>query len=132
MRQSATPLVVVAWWLLIAGAVALTLPVPARSATPTPFAVAAGRTARIHQPGMPDWPVPVDRAAFDEADRGFREGDEPAIEHAFSAYSWIHVEHGRRVRIVAVDGDAVEVELLEGPQVGRRAWLKPRHLGSPR
>jgi hypothetical protein len=40
------------------------------------------------------------------------------------------VSHGQAVSIVAVDAEAVQVELLEGPQRGRRAWVQPRHLGS--
>ena len=119
---------VVAWWLLIGGAVALTMPLPAASATPAPFAVAAGRTARVHQPGMPSWPIPVERQAFDEARRAFEESDEAALEHAFSAFEWIQVEHGVAVTILSVDGEAVHVELLEGPRLGRRGWLRPRHL----
>ena len=120
---------VVAWWLVIGGALALTLPAPARSATPTPFAVAAGRDARIHQPGMPSWPIPVERAAFDDARRGFQESDEDLIERAFATSDWLDASHGQAVTIVAVDGEAVQVELLEGPHHGRRAWLLTRHLG---
>ena len=129
-RSSAGLLVlIVAWWLLIGGAVALTLAAPAKSASPTPFAVVAGQTARIHQPGMPSWPIPVDRAGFDAFQRGAREGDEAAIEEAFQVSEWIHASHGQAVRIVAVDGEAVQVELLDGAYLGRRAWVKPRHLG---
>ena len=129
-RPSAALLVtVVAWWLLIGGAMALTMPAPAFSATPAPFAVEAGRAARIHQPGMPSWPIPIERAAFEEARRAFRESDEAALEHAFSAFEWFDVAHGQAVAIVAVDGEAVQVELLEGRSLGRRGWLKPRHLG---
>jgi hypothetical protein len=122
---------VVAWWLLIGAAVALTLPAPASSATatPTPFGVAAGRDARLHQPGMPSWPIPVERAAFDDARRGFQESDEDLIERAFATSEWLDASHGQAVTIVAVDGDAVQVELLEGTFRGRRAWLLPRHLG---
>jgi hypothetical protein len=122
-------IVVVTWWLAIAGAVALTLPSPAASATPTAFAVVAGRSAHVHRPGMPSWPVPVERAAFDEARLGFREGDEAAVMHAFAAYEWIEATHGQPVWIAAVEGDAVQVEQLEGPHRGRRAWLNVQDLG---
>ena len=121
--------VVVAWWLLMAGAVALTLPAPAASATPTPLAVAAGQLARIHQPGMPSWPIPTEWVAFAAYQRGAREGDETAMEQAFTRYEWIEASHGQAVWIVAVDGEAIQVELLEGPHEGRRAWLKARNLG---
>ena len=36
------------------------------------------------------------------------------------------------VRIVEVDGEANEVELLQGRNVGRRGWLKTRHLRARR
>ena len=121
--------VVVAWWLIVGGAVALTLPAPASSATPTPFALAVGRTARLHQPGMSSWPIPVERAAFDDARRGFLESDHVLIERAFATSEWLDASHGQAVSITAVDGEAVQVELLEGAFSGRRAWLMPRHLG---
>jgi hypothetical protein len=120
---------VVAAWLVIAGAVASTLPAAAES-TPTAGLLAVpGRTARIHQPGLPDWPIPVDRHAYDEYHRGARESDDEAIEHAFAAFEWIAVSDRQAVKIVEVDGEAVQVELLEGRHVGRRGWLQPRHLG---
>ena len=56
--------VIVAWWLLIGATVALTLPEPAASAQPTPFAVAVGRSAHLHQTGMPSWPIPIERDRF--------------------------------------------------------------------
>jgi hypothetical protein len=36
--------------------------------------------------------------------------------------------HGQLVRIVTVDGDAIQIELLEGLEAGHRAWLKARNL----
>jgi hypothetical protein len=38
------------------------------------------------------------------------------------------VTHGQEVRIVTIDGDAVEIEVLDGPYAGRRAWLKAGNL----
>jgi hypothetical protein len=130
-RRPSTGLViaVVLWWLLIGGAVALSLPSSARSAVRGPLAIVPGQTAHIHQPGMPSWPVPVNRAGFDAFQRGARESDEAAMEEAFQVSAWISASHGQEVRIVAVDGDAVQIELLEGAYMGRRAWVKPRHLG---
>jgi hypothetical protein len=88
----------------------------------------AGEVARLYQPGMPYWPIPVERQAFDEYQRGSRESDEGAIEHAFAAFEWFEVAHGQAVRVVEVEGEAVQVELLDGQNAGRRGWLKPRHL----
>jgi hypothetical protein len=121
---------VVSWWLLIAAAVQAALPESA--VTPrSPFVVRAGQTARIVQPGIWAWAIPVHRLAYDEYERGVRESDEEAIDHAFTAFDWIRVSHGQLVWIAAVDGEAVQVELLEGRHAGRRGWLKTRHLGPP-
>jgi hypothetical protein len=119
--------IVLPWWLLI-GAAVQTLPAPAASAPKAGAEVSFGQTARIHLPGLSSLPIPVERVAFDESQRGFRESDEDAIEHAFTAYAWIEVSHHQSVRVVAIDGGAVEVELLEGRHAGHRGWLKTRQL----
>ena len=110
---------VVAWWLVIGGAVALTLP----------FAAVPGQAARIHQPGITWWPIPVSREGFDSFQLGVRESNESKMNEAFEASEWIEARHGQEVRIVAIDGDAIQIELLEGAFRGRRAWLLSRHLG---
>jgi hypothetical protein len=84
--------------------------------------------ARIKQPGIPNWPIPVERAAFDTYYRGARESDETAIDAAFEMSEWIEVSDRQPVRIVQVDGEAVQVELVDGAFAGRRGWVKPRHL----
>jgi hypothetical protein len=119
----------VIWWLLIAGVLVLTMQVPVASAPKAGLIVAPGWTGRINQTGMPVWLMPADRLAYEESQRGFRESDEEAIERAFTGSEWIEVFHRQAVRIVEVDGEAVQVELLEGWNVGRRGWLKPRHVG---
>jgi len=81
------------WWLLLAAATVQLLPAPAASASKDGPGVVSGQTARVHLPGLSSLPIPVDRAAFDESQRGFRESDEEAIEHAFTAYEWIEVWH---------------------------------------
>lgn len=123
-------IVVIAWWLVIAAAVAQLLPAPAVSAPKGSARASAGQAARIHLPGLPDLPVPVERAAFEEYRRGVRESDEEAIDHAFAAYEWIRVSHRQAVRVTATDGEAVEVELLDGAHAGRRAWMTLRQVSS--
>ena len=119
---------VVTWWLLIAGVVVPSLPKPAASAPKTGAGLAVGQAARVHLPGS-DWlPIPVARAAFDESQRGYRESDEDVIEHAFTAYEWIRISHGQAVRVITIDGEAIEVELLDGGYAGRHGWVKPRQL----
>jgi hypothetical protein len=115
-------------WLVIVGALVLMMPAPGAAAPKGGGILVPGWTAHVNQPGMPDWPIPVDRRAYDEYHRGFRASDEEAIEHAFAASEWIKVRDRQAVRIVDVDGEAVQVELLEEPSAGRRGWLKPRHL----
>jgi hypothetical protein len=115
--------------LLILGLLALATPAPSAAAQRDAAVLVAGSTAHIVQPGMTDWPIPVDRRAYDEYNRGFQESDDEAIEHAFAAFEWITVSDGQAVRIIEVDGEAHRVEVLEGRDVGRRGWLKARHLG---
>jgi hypothetical protein len=121
-------IVVGVWWVLIAGSTALTLPVPAASTPTYAFTVAPDQRAHIHQPGIPHWPIPVDRIAYDEYYRGVRESDEGAIEYAFEVSEWIEAKHGQAVLIAVVDGEAVHIELLEGAYAGRRGWVQTRHL----
>jgi hypothetical protein len=120
--------IVVVWWLLIAAAVVVTLSPSATSAPGAGAAPIPGRQARIHQPRIEAWPVPVDRQAFDLARRGFHESDDALVDRAFESFEWVRVSHGDPVRIVTVDGEAVEVEFLDGPHSGRRGWVQPRHL----
>ncbi len=134
LRQSAAVSsitgIVVLWWLLIGMAVVQTTPAPVALAVVAGVVPVPGQTGRIHLPGMSWLPIPVERAAFDESQRGYRESDEAAIEHAFTAYEWIRVSHHDAILVITVDGEAVQVELLEGPYLGRHGWLKPRHLAS--
>lgn len=109
---------VATWWLLIAAVVVASLPARVVSAPRAPAVLESGRTARIEQPGMPDWPIPVERAAFDELRRAYRESDEQAIERAAQATAWIVVSHG----------EAVQVVILEGEYAGQRGWLLRRHI----
>jgi hypothetical protein len=73
-------------------------------------------------------PSPRSRLVFDTFQRGARESDEAAINDAFVIAEWVAVNHGDLVRVQAVDGEVVEIELLEGGYAGYRAWLKQRQL----
>ena len=117
---------VVTGWLLIAGAVAVV--VPDAASTPTAgFVPLTGRNAHIEQPGIPGWPIPVDRQAYDAYYLGVEEDDD-GNDFLFTTFEWIQVEHHQAVRIIEIDDEAYHVELLEGPNVGRSGWLKARHL----
>ena len=82
MKIGGLAALVAAWWLAIAAMVVASMPGPVASAPKAPFVVEPGRIAHIEQPGLPDWPMPVERAAFDELRRAYREADEHAIERA--------------------------------------------------
>ena len=133
LRQRAFGLagLVVIWWLLIAGAVAHMLPPRVWSASPRSLVLEPGRYADIRQPDLPDWPLPTSREAYDEFQRGVMEGNEDVMDHAFVIAPWVKVNDGDGVRIVTVDGDLVEVELLDGKGAGHLAWLTSRRLGPP-
>ena len=123
--------VVVAWWLLLAGAVAWLGDEPTAAATPKPFAAVPGEMARIHQPSVPVRPVAATRAGFNAYQRGIRDNNAVALEEAFVVSEWYAVGHGEWVRVVAVDGDAAQVELLEGGYAGRLAWMTMQELSPP-
>jgi len=122
-------ILVIGWWMALAGVVTLLLAPPAASEPGGGFRLVAGSQAHLKQPGMRSWPIPVSRLAFDSANRGFAESDEDAIEFAFTVSEWIEVTDRTGVRIVAIDGEAVQIEILDGPWAGRQGWVKPRHLG---
>ena len=121
-------LFVVAWWLTIAAIVVATLPGSVDSAPRSGFVAVSGQTARINQHGLRSLPIPVSRAAFDQLRRAYRESDQDAIERAFASTEWLGVSHGQAVRVEVVDGDAVQVTLLEGEGAGQRGWILTRQL----
>ena len=121
--------VVTGWWLCLGVAIVMLLPISAVSAPKGAYKPSPGATAHIVQPGLKAWPIPVARIAFDDFYRGTAQTDESAIEAAFTESEWIEVEDRTSVRVTVVDGDAIEIELLDGSNAGRRGWVKPRHLG---
>jgi hypothetical protein len=121
--------VVVAGWWLVLGAVIVTLVPPSvSSAPPGAFRPSVGQHAHATGIGRRPLPIPVTRAAFDEAQRGFAESDEAAIDDAFEAYEWIELAERTAVRIKQIEVDVAEVELLDGPFASRSGWVKARHL----
>lgn len=127
-RAAGLPLLLVTWWIVIGGFVAVMMPPPAAPSVLAASYVADGRTARVYLPGAPSLPVPAERAALEAFQRGVRESDEAAIELAFAISEWLPVAHGQQVKITALDGAMIQVELLEGPNLGRRVWLMRRNL----
>jgi hypothetical protein len=132
LRQGATvgglAALVASWWLFIVVALVQTIPAPVVFEGKVEVDLAPGQTARVFLPGMAWLPIPTERAAFDEFQRGVRESDEDAIDHAFVISEWIRVSHHDAIRVITVDGEAVRIELLEGGDSGRQGWLRPRQL----
>jgi hypothetical protein len=85
---------------------------------------------RIDQPGIRKWQIPVDRQAFEQLALAYSRSDEAAIERWSEATAWLIVEHGQAVRVAQVQADAIQVELLDGHLIGRRGWVRRRHLAS--
>lgn len=126
-RGMALPGLVLAWWLTVGGIMVWMLPSTAHT-TPGSLPLTRGQAAQIYQPTIRGWPIPTERAAFDLFQRGARESDEDAIDRAFVEYEWLPVWHGQWVHILNVDGEAVQVELREGPHAGRTGWLRHRNV----
>jgi hypothetical protein len=122
--------IVLGWWLLIGGVVVWLMPATA-GAHPTPsnrFAVVPAQTAHIYQPGVASRPVVATRAGLDTLQRTLRETDEQPIENADAIPEWIVIGQDETVRIVAINGVTVQVELLEGAYAGRFVWLEVQNL----
>ncbi len=124
--------IVLTWWLVVGAVVMQALSPPAQSAELTATAQASGSLSNVHLPGLRPahvaFPVAVEHVAFDMARRGYTESDEEMILEAFATHEWIHVVHGQAVRVVSRHGGAVQVELIDGPHAGRRAWLADTQL----
>jgi hypothetical protein len=113
---------VLGWWMLLGGVVVSLMP------EPTVSAAAKGHIARVRQVGLRQLPIPVSRAGFDTFRRGVRKSDEDAIEDALEVSEWISITPGQEVAIGTVDGDALEIEVLDGPYAGRRAWQDTKNV----
>ena len=117
--------VVASWWLVIFGMVALLAPSRARAASSP---IVAGRMATIYAPPLQAWPIPIERSTFDDYHRAFGADDEGALTEVVSRPGWVTVADRQRVSVVVVDGEAAQVEILDGPHAGGRGWLKTRQL----
>jgi hypothetical protein len=127
---------VMGWWLVIFGAVGLVVPslavpigTPANVIAATVMLpLVVGSTVHIYAPPLQAWPIPVGRETFDDYQRAVRDDDEGALTELASRSGWLAVADQQQVRVVTVDGSAVQVELIDGQQVGGRGWLLARQL----
>ncbi len=115
-------------WLVIFGAIAL-----ARTATARPaagFAIEPGHLAHLNAPPLTEWTIPVGRMQFDAYQLALDADDEEALAKVTAVTEWITVTDQQVVLVLRVDGNAIQVELLDGTDVGRQGWLKRRQLSS--
>lgn len=117
-------LLFVTWWALAAWAIVWIMPEGTASAAPTPNRiVSAGIAARITQPTRPPFPIARDRPGFDAMLSEAFVQDDSALTLSVVAFEWIKVEHGQTAYVIAIDGDAAQIEMLEGEYAGERAWI---------
>ena len=118
--------VVSAWWLLLLGVIALSAP-PSMGADETPV-VSPGHVGHVATPSGEAWLIPVDRATYYEVERPPSDEDDDVQADARSRPGWLPVIDGQTVRVIDVDRAAVQVELLEEPNVGGQGWLHLNYL----
>ena len=119
---------VLACWLVIASAIALTVPTPEHAAKVSALADPIGDSASISVPSRVAWTIPTDRGTFDDYYEAVWVDDGDAITEALARPGWIAVADGQAVRIVAIVPEAVQVEMLDGQHAGERGWVKAHHL----
>ena len=114
---------VMIWWLLIFGVITLTAPTPEIVGQMSRFVFVPGQSASISSPSGATWLIPTGRVTYDDYASAVRNDDGAGITSALEQPGWVVVLHGQLVRIVSVDRDAIQVDLLESPNTGGRGWL---------
>jgi hypothetical protein len=121
-------LVVTIRWLLVFGIITLIVTMPERVGQADAFSFAPGQDAHLAGEQLGAWLIPIDRATFDDYLGAVLVGRERTISDALARQGWIGVVEGQAVRVAVVGGNAVEVELLESPNIGSRGWLSIKYL----
>ena len=93
-------------------------PTPRKGLGPSPGAV---MRVTMESPGLRTY-VWADHRAMVEWDRAFANQDQSGMMQIVSRGQWIEVADGTSVRVVDVEGPALYLELLDGPNAGRRGW----------
>jgi hypothetical protein len=113
-------------WLGIFGIIELAMPpmaLPSNGITLEP-----GRSAHLQALPVPEWSIPVGRLEFDAYNLALDRDDEKALAIMATVAEWLPVRVNQEVLVVLVEGDEVQVELLDGADGGRRGWLRRKHL----
>lgn len=71
----------------------------------------------------------VQEVAYGMQEKALQERDSKTLSWIWSAYEWLDVPTGTRVKIVQDDPPTrIQVEIADGPHLGRRGWLAPNYL----
>jgi hypothetical protein len=127
-RIAALVLGVGVWWLLILGAIVLTITMTEQAGKAEGFSIAPGQDAHLTGGQLSAWLIPIERVTFDDYHGRVLVGREGAITDDRVLRGWIGVVEGQAVRITVVGGNAVQVELLEPPNIGGHGWLPTEYL----
>jgi hypothetical protein len=119
--------VVIAWWLLIVGAVGFMPTSPA--GVGGVLALAPGDLAHVSTPTGGAWLIPIERVTYYEVERPSTDdnGEEVPVD-VRAQPGWLAVRDGQAVRVVDVDRTAAQVELVEEPNIGGQGWLHLNYL----
>jgi hypothetical protein len=118
--------VVMSWWLLIAGAVAI-MP-PSLVGMDDEHALAPGDLAHVSTPSGGAWLIPIDRVTYYEVDWPSADNSEDVPVDVRAKPGWLAVRDGQAVQVVDIDRAAAQVELVEEPNIGGQGWLHLKHL----
>src|SRR5215216_5203759 len=108
-------------WLAIFGAVVLAMTAIAPPAAG--LAIEPGHLAHVKASPLTEWSIPAGRVQFDAYQFALDADDEIALAKVAAVTEWITVTDQQVVLVLLMDGDAVQVELLDGADVGHRGWL---------
>ena len=117
---------VLAVWLGILGAAVLTM--PSMAPPPSAFVIEPVHSAHLLAPPLLEWSIPSDRLEFDAYTLALERDDEMALAKIEAAAEWTPVRSQQMVLVVMLDGDAAQVELLDGVYIGHRGWLRRQQL----
>jgi hypothetical protein len=96
---------------------------PSTSASQTPGAPdtsVIGHTRRVTTPGTNLW---VQEVAYLTMRRAIQEKDDDTFARVVRTYEFFPVNPSHRVMVLKISGERAQVEVIEGPQAGRRGWI---------